>query len=104
MSLNTKLTSLAQAIAADVKALFTGKADRRVVSADSTTAHTLALTDGYVRMTNGAATTVTVPPQSMVAWPDDTEIFVEQGGNGQVTIAAGAGVTINSPGTLLLVI
>ena len=71
-----------------------------IVSVDTTTARTLTLADGYVRMNNAAATTVTVPPQSTVAWPDDAEILIEQMGAGQVTIAAGAGVTINTPGTL----
>lgn len=38
--------------------------------------------------------TLTIPPQSTTAWAPFTEIHVEQGALGQVTIAAGAGVTL----------
>lgn len=62
-----------------------------IVSVDTTTARTLTVNDGYVRMNNAAAAVVTVPPQSSQLWPDDAEILIEQ---------AGAGVTINTPGTL----
>lgn len=71
-----------------------------IVSVDTTTARTLTVNDGYVRMNNAAAAVVTVPPQSSQLWPDDAEILIEQAGAGAVTIAAGAGVTINTPGTL----
>lgn len=71
-----------------------------IVSTDTTTARTLTVNDGYVRMNNAAASVVTIPPQASVVWPDDAEILIEQAGAGAVTIAAGAGVTINTPGTL----
>lgn len=60
---------------------------------------TLALSNAgqYLRTTAETAVTVTVPPQSSVAWAADTEIHIEQGAAGAVTIAAGAGVTINKP-------
>jgi len=69
---------------------------------ESTTARTLALTDAqkYIRTTNSSAVTVTVPPQVDVAWLADTEIILFVAGTGQVTIAAGSGVTINTPETL----
>ena len=65
---------------------------------ESTTARTLALTDSgnYIRCTNAAATTVTIPPNSSVAFPTGAEVIIFQAGAGQVTIAAGAGVTLNS--------
>lgn len=65
---------------------------------DSNTARTLALTDSgnYIRFTSGSATTVTIPPNSSVAFPTGTEVILFQAGAGQVTIAAGAGVTLNS--------
>lgn len=58
---------------------------------------TLALADAgkYLRCTD--AVTLTVPPQATVAWAADTEVHIEQGAAGAVTIAAGAGVTINWP-------
>ena len=71
---------------------------------DATTTRTLALTDAgaYIRCTSGSATTVTVPPNSSVAFPTGTEVNVRAAGAGQVTIAQGAGVTINSAETLKL--
>lgn len=58
---------------------------------------TLALVDAgrYLRCTD--AVTLTVPPQASVAWAADTEVHIEQSAAGAVTIAAGAGVTINWP-------
>jgi hypothetical protein len=46
--------------------------------------------------TNAAAVTVTVPPNSAVAFPVGTLINVSQRGAGKVTFAQGSGVTINS--------
>ena len=62
------------------------------------TTKTFALTDigAYVRTTSGSAVTITVPPNSSVAFPTGTEVVVFQAGAGQVTFAAGAGVTVNS--------
>lgn len=55
-----------------------------------------------IEINNAAGTTVTVPPNSSVAFPVGTEIRVLQTGAGQVTIAAGAGVTVNAtPGLKL---
>lgn len=69
---------------------------------EATTARTLGLTDSqkYLRCTNASATTITIPPQSSVAWTADTEIVIEQSGTGQVTVAPGAGVTIRTSRTL----
>ena len=54
----------------------------------------------YLRSTSATAVTFTVPPQSSVAWVDNAEVVFEQAGAGQITIAAGSGVTINSSETL----
>jgi hypothetical protein len=74
-----------------------GKLSGQDVSTDS---FTLALTDaGKLKRCNKAtAMTVTVPPQSSVSWEDDMFIDIAQTGAGQVTIAAGSGVTIRSSG------
>lgn len=71
------------------------------VISETTTSRTLALSDaqGYIRTTNGSAVTITVPPQSSIAWAANAEIHIEQGGVGQITIAAGSGVTINRVGS-----
>ncbi|MFG1307484.1 hypothetical protein V5F34_25540, partial [Xanthobacter autotrophicus] len=70
---------------------------------DATTARTLALADlgKGVEMTSASANTLTVPPNSSVAFPLNTVIPVIQMGAGQTTIAAGAGVTIRSNGNKL---
>ena len=45
---------------------------------------------------------LTVPPNSSVAFPVGTVVEVCQVGEGQTTIVAGSGVTINTPETLIL--
>lgn len=62
------------------------------------TTYTLVLADAntLVELNNAAAITVTVPPNSSVAFPVGTTIGLRQYGAGQVTVAAGAGVTIRS--------
>lgn len=64
----------------------------------SGTTDTLVLADAgkLVTTSNASATTITVPPNSSVAFPVGTQIDVIQEGAGQVTFAQGAGVTINS--------
>ena len=74
-----------------------------VLVTETTTARTLSLTDArkYIRCTNASSVTVTVPPQSSVVWDADTEILVERAGAGSLTIAAGSGVTLRAPRTLV---
>jgi len=66
------------------------------------TTYTLVLADAFkmVAMNNAAANTLTVPPNSSVAFPVGTRIDLSQDGAGQTTIAAGSGVTIRTPETL----
>jgi hypothetical protein len=53
-------------------------------------------------MGSASALTLTVPTNATVAWPVGTSIDILQTGAGQVTIAAGAGVTVNgTPGLKL---
>lgn len=70
----------------------------RPIIDESGTSKTLALSDngGYIVTGNSSAVTVTVPPNSSVAFPTGAEIVVFQSGAGQVIFAAGAGVTIRS--------
>ena len=60
--------------------------------------YTLVLSDAgkIVRSNTSSAITFTVPPESSVAFPDGTQILFIQQGAGQLTIAAGAGVTLRS--------
>lgn len=73
---------------------------------ETTTARTLGLGDAgaYVRHTNAAASTCTVPPQSSVAWAVDAEITLRRSAAGNLTITPGVGVTLNAPsgGTLVM--
>lgn len=74
------------------------------VNAQTGTTYTLVLADAFklVTMANAAANTLTVPPNSSVAFPVGTRIDLGQDAAGQTTIAAGAGVTIRTPETLKL--
>src|SRR5687768_14400082 len=67
------------------------------------TTYTLVLTDAgkVVGLTNAGAITLTVPPNSSVAFPVGTTVGLRQGGAGQVTVTPGSGVTINSRGAAL---
>ena len=72
--------------------------DRDVTfNAQTGTAYTLVLTDNskLVTMSNASANVLTVPPNS-TAFPVGSQITVIQKGDGETSIAAGAGVTINS--------
>jgi hypothetical protein len=58
--------------------------------------------DSLIEISSASAVTLTVPPNSSVAFPVGTSLDVLQTGAGQITIAAGAGVTINAtPGLKL---
>lgn len=50
----------------------------------------------FIRSTSGSANTVTIPPESSVAWPATTVLSGMQYGAGQTTIAAGSGVTLRA--------
>ena len=67
------------------------------------TTYTLVLADAgkFVTQSNASAITTTIPPNSSVAFPIGTQVNLLQLGAGQVTVAAGAGVTIRSQGSKL---
>jgi hypothetical protein len=73
------------------------------LNAQTGTTYTLVLTDSakFVTLSNASAITATVPPNSSVAFPTGTQVNLMQLGAGQVTVAAGAGVTLRSAGTLV---
>lgn len=74
------------------------------VNVQTGTAYTLVLADAFkmVTMDNAGTNTLTVPPNTAVAFPANTRIDLGQDGAGQTTIVAGAGVTIRTPETLKL--
>lgn len=49
-----------------------------------------------VELSKGSAVSVTVPPNASVAFPVGTRVDIVQVGAGQVTVAAGAGVTVRT--------
>ncbi len=74
------------------------------INAQTGTTYTTVLTDQskLVTLDNSSAITVTIPPNSSVAYPTGTKIDLLAKGAGQVTVAAGSGVTVNSSQTLKL--
>lgn len=77
--------------------------NQAIENAQTGTTYTLVLTDAgkVVTMTNASANTLTVPPNSSVAFPVNSRLDIIQYGAGQTTIAAGAGVTLYSAGSKL---
>lgn len=65
------------------------------------TTYTLVLTDAskLVTLNNAAAITLTIPPNSSVAFPVGTKVDLVQLGAGTVTVAEGSGVTVNATPT-----
>ena len=68
----------------------------KTVNAQTGTTYTLALTDGYVTLNNSSSVTVTIPPNSSVAFPVGASIDLVRLGAGTVTVSAGSGVTLNT--------
>ena len=94
--------SITQAKLAD-RAIGSAEYTGLTLNAQTGTTYTLVLADAhkFVTLNNASAITATVPPNSSVAFQVGDQINLMQLGAGQVTIAAGAGVTIRSEGTKL---
>jgi hypothetical protein len=73
------------------------------INAQTGTTYTTVLTDDgkLVTCDNASPIALTIPPASSVAYGIGTQINIMQLGAGQVTITAGAGVTLNSAGSKL---
>ena len=73
------------------------------INAQTGTTYTTVLADDGKLITadNGSAIALTIPPNSSVAYGLGTQINIMQLGAGQVTITAGAGVTLRSAGNKL---
>ena len=73
------------------------------INAQTSTTYTFALTDAnntVVSFGSAYPTTVTIPPNSSVAFPVGTILNFAQTGAGQTTITQGSGVTITSTGAV----
>ena len=76
-----------------------------IAFSSQTASYTLVLADAgkLVEVSNASANTLTVPPNSSVAFPTGTQIVVVQQGAGATTVTAGAGVTLRSKDSNLAV-
>lgn len=92
----------APAVAAGIVS-FTVASTAMAIDDQTGASYTLALTDNnaYVRMNNASPNTVTVPPNSSVAFPIGSKVMIRQVGAGVTTIVAGGGVTINATSLVL---
>jgi len=86
--------------AAQQNALATAMIELKAITS---TTYTAVLTDDgdLITFDNASAITFTIPPNSSVAFGIGTQINIMQLGAGQVTIAAGSGVTLRSQGSKL---
>ena len=73
------------------------------INAQTGTTYTTVLADDgkLITCSNAASISVTIPPNSSVAYGIGTQLNFAQLSAGQVTLVAGAGVTLNSSGTKL---
>lgn len=79
-----------------------GTATELVAETVQTNSYTIALTDQnrVVSMNNTSAATVTVPAEEAVNFPIGSVVFIARIGTGEVTLAAGAGVSLTKTGAL----
>lgn len=93
-----KLDSSVQAKLAEITTL-----ENVSATTQAGTTYTLALSDAgtAVEFTSASAVTLTVPPNSSVAFPVGTVIELLQYGTGELAVAPGIGVTIRSADNLL---
>ena len=70
------------------------------INAQTETTYTFVLADDckLVTASNASAQTYTIPPASSVAYNTGSQLNIIQKGAGQITFAAGSGVTIRSTG------
>jgi hypothetical protein len=75
--------------------------DSLSLNAQTGTTYTLVLADAHkvVTLNNSSAITLTVPPNSSVAFETGDQVNLLQLGAGQVTVAAGSGVTLRAQGS-----
>lgn len=99
------LSNIAQASVTSLVSDLAAKAPLSVTINPQTASYTLVLTDAGKQvevLVTSTANTLTVPPNSSVAFPVGTVLLVVQTGTGQTTLTPGAGVTINAtPGLKL---
>jgi hypothetical protein len=89
--------------AAAVELAATGPAATAQPGTVTGTAYTAGPNDAgiFTRFTNAGPVAFTIPPNSAVPFPIGTELPYSQAGAGIVTVVPGAGVTVNSRGSVM---
>ena len=92
------LSAIPQASVTDLVTDLAAKFPLLVTTNEEVNSYTLVLGDAQlvVEMNKSSANTLTIPPNSSVAFPVGTTLLVVQTGAGQTTLTAGVGVTVNS--------
>ena len=104
-TLSTTELNYVDGVTSDIQTQIDSKTDDEITLEDQTgTTYTLVIGDQskLVTMSNAGAITMTVPPNASVAFPVGTQILLYNKGAGQVTVAEGAAVTVNTSSTLLM--
>lgn len=107
---STKRTTVSGIAAKTLAGILTSSGVRTTVSGDQVTIEGVGATsveitgasatlglqhaNRFIRCNNATGQTVTIPPQSAVAWPDDIQLDGVQWGAGAVTFVGAAGVDI----------
>ena len=94
--------AVTQAKLAD-RAVGSAELDNLTLNAQTGTTYTLVLADAHklVTLSNASGITLTVPPNSSVAFDTGDQVNLLQLGTGQVTVANGSGVNVRSEGSKL---
>ncbi|WP_396659512.1 hypothetical protein [Microbacterium sp.] len=73
------------------------------INAQTGTTYTLVLSDQgkFITLTNASPITLTVPPNSSVAFPVGAQVDLAAMGDGMVTVTPGSGVTVNGTPSLV---
>ncbi len=92
--------SAGQALTTDASGNMSWAYPKSPVKSEAGTAYTLVLADAgkYIRMTAATAITITIPQDTFAV---GDEFFFEQNNTGQVTVAAGTGVTLRNTAAFL---
>ena len=92
------LSAIPQASVTNLVTDLAAKFPLLVTTNEEVNSYTLVLGDAQlvVEMNKSSANTLTIPPNSSVAFPVGTTLLVVQTGAGQTTLTAGVGVTVNS--------
>jgi len=92
------LSAIPQASVTNLVTDLAAKFPLLVTTNEEVNSYTLVLADAQlvIEMNKSTANTLTIPPNSSVAFPVGTTLLVVQTGAGQTTLTAGSGVTVNS--------